>query len=153
MGKVRNILETKGNAGVFVSPDTNVFTALELMFEKNIGALLVLEHGKFIGIFTERDYARKVILRGKSSKKIPIKEIMTTDPPTVSSDTTIEECMWLMTNRFIRHLPVIDDGKLMGIISIGDVVKFIIEEQKFIIKNLECYITGSEFLDSDSDKA
>jgi len=145
MGKVRNILETKGSTGIFVTPDTNVFTALELMFEKNIGALLVLEEEKFIGIFTERDYARKVILRGKSSKKVPVKEIMTENPPTVSSDTSIEECMWLMTNRFIRHLPVIDKGKLMGIISIGDVVKFIIEEQKFIIGNLEHYITGSAY--------
>lgn len=149
MGKVRNILEKKGNNGIFISPDTTVFTALELMFEKNIGALLVLEHEKFIGIFTERDYARKVILRGKSSKKVPVREIMTVDPPTVSTDTSIEDCMWLMTNRFIRHLPVIDDDKLMGIISIGDVVKYIIEEQKFIIKNLECYITGSELLDTD----
>ncbi|HWV72912.1 MAG TPA: CBS domain-containing protein [Pseudosphingobacterium sp.] len=149
MGKVRNILEKKGNTGIFVSPDATVFTALELMFEKNIGALLVLEHEKFIGIFTERDYARKVILRGKSSKKVPVREIMTVDPPTVSTDTSIEDCMWLMTNRFIRHLPVIDNGELMGIVSIGDVVKYIIEEQKFIIKNLECYITGSELLDTD----
>lgn len=149
MGQVRNILEKKGNTGIFVSPDVTVFTALELMFEKNIGALLVLEHEKFIGIFTERDYARKVILRGKSSKKVPVREIMTVDPPTVSTDTSIENCMWLMTNRFIRHLPVIDNGELMGIISIGDVVKYIIEEQKFIIKNLECYITGSELLDTD----
>lgn len=149
MGTVRNILEKKGNNGIFISPDTTVFTALELMFEKNIGALLVLEHEKFIGIFTERDYARKVILRGKSSKKVPVREIMTVDPPTVSTDTSIEDCMWLMTNRFIRHLPVIDNGELMGIISIGDVVKYIIEEQKFIIKNLECYITGSELLDTD----
>ncbi|SMC90635.1 CBS domain-containing protein [Pedobacter nyackensis] len=143
MGKVRNILQGKTHSAIYVSPTTTVFEALELMFEKNIGSLLVMDHEKFIGIFTERDYARKVILKGKSSKKIPISEIMTENPPTVTSENTIEECMWLMTNKFIRHLPVIDDGKLTGIISIGDVVKYIIEEQKFIIGNLEHYITGS----------
>jgi len=143
MGKVRNILQGKSNSAIFVSPDVTVFEALELMFEKNIGSLLVMEQDQFIGIFTERDYARKVILKGKSSKNIKIKEIMTENALTVCSDTTIEECMWLMTNKFIRHLPVIDDGKLTGIISIGDVVKYIIEEQKFIIGNLEHYITGS----------
>lgn len=143
MGKVRNILQAKSTSIIFVSPDTTVFEALELMFEKNIGALLVMEHEKFIGIFTERDYARKVILKGKSSKEIQVREIMIENPLTVSSDNTIEDCMWLMTNKFIRHLPVIDDGKLRGIISIGDVVKYIIEEQKFIIGNLEHYITGS----------
>lgn len=143
MGKVRNILQAKSTSIIFVSPDTTVFEALELMFEKNIGALLVMEQEKFIGIFTERDYARKVILKGKSSKEIQVREIMIENPLTVSSDNTIEDCMWLMTNKFIRHLPVIDDGKLRGIISIGDVVKYIIEEQKFIIGNLEHYITGS----------
>ncbi|WEK21163.1 MAG: CBS domain-containing protein [Candidatus Pedobacter colombiensis] len=143
MGKVRNVLQGKTNPVIFVSPDTTVFEALELMFEKNIGALLVMEQEKFIGIFTERDYARKVILKGKSSKEIPVKEIMTENPVVVSSDTTIEECMWLMTNKFTRHLPVIDNNKLTGIVSIGDVVKFIIDEQKFIIGNLEHYITGS----------
>lgn len=143
MGKVRNILQAKGTSIIFVSPDTTVFEALELMFEKNIGALLVMEQEKFIGIFTERDYARKVILKGKASKEIQVREIMIENPLTVSSDNTIEDCMWLMTNKFIRHLPVIDDGKLSGIISIGDVVKYIIEEQKFIIGNLEHYITGS----------
>jgi CBS domain-containing protein len=143
MGKVRNILQGKGNTVIFVSPETTVFEALELMFEKNIGALLVMEEGKYLGIFTERDYARKVILEGKSSKQVLIREIMTDSALSVSSDTTIEECMWLMTNKYIRHLPVIDDGKLIGIISIGDVVKYIIEEQKFIIGNLEHYITGT----------
>lgn len=143
MGKVRNILQVKGNSTISVSSDTNVFSALELMFERNIGALLVIDQGKFIGIFTERDYARKVILKGKSSKEIPVREIMTENPPSVSSENTIEECMWLMTNKFIRHLPVIDDGKLVGLISIGDVVKYIIDEQKFIIGNLENYITGN----------
>jgi CBS domain-containing protein len=143
MGKVRNVLQGKTSPVIFVSPDTTVFEALELMFEKNIGALLVMEQEKFIGIFTERDYARKVILKGKSSKEIPVKEIMTENPVVVTSDTSVEECMWLMTNKFTRHLPVIDDNKLTGIVSIGDLVKFIIDEQKFIIGNLEHYITGS----------
>ncbi|HAL83311.1 MAG TPA: histidine kinase [Mucilaginibacter sp.] len=119
-----------------------VFEALELMFEKNIGAILVMEQGEFIGIFTERDYARKVILKGRASKEILIREAMTDNPTTVSSDNTIEDCMTLMTNHFIRHLPVVDDDKIVGIVSIGDVVKYIIEEQKFIIENMEHYIKG-----------
>lgn len=143
MGKVRNILQGKTHPNVYLSPETTVFEALELMFEKNIGSILVMDQEKFKGIFTERDYARKVILKGKSSKNIPVSEIMTKNPLTVSSDNTIEECMWLMTNKFVRHLPVIDHGQLIGIISIGDVVKYIIEEQKFIIGHLEHYITGS----------
>ena len=142
MGKVRNILQAKSKSLIFVSPDITVFEALELMFEKNIGALLVVDEGEFIGIFTERDYARKVILKGKASKETLIREIMTEDPIVVCPDNTIEDCMRLMTNRFIRHLPVIDDGKLRGIVSIGDVVKYIIEEQKFIIENMEHYIKG-----------
>ncbi|NEU08897.1 CBS domain-containing protein [Flavihumibacter sp. R14] len=143
MGKVRNILQSKNNSTFSVNPDSTVFEALELMVEKNVGALLVMEQENFIGIFTERDYARKVILKGKASKETPIREIMTEDPITVSPDNSIEDCMRLMTNKFIRHLPVVDNGKLIGIISIGDVVKFIIEEQRFIIENLEHYITGT----------
>jgi len=143
MGKVRNILKTKGKAKFSVSPDTSVYNALELMCEKSVGALLVMNNGKFVGIFTERDYARKVILKGKASKEMLIGEIMTEHPATVSPDNTIEDCMRLMTNKFIRHLPVIEDGELIGIISIGDVVKYIIEEQKSIIENLENYITGT----------
>lgn len=142
MGKVINVLQGKTNSVIFVSPDTTVFDALEVMFEKNIGAILVMKQEKFVGIMTERDYARKVILKGKSSKDTQVKEIMTKNPITVSSDTTIEQCMWLMTNKFTRHLPVIDDNKLTGIVSIGDIVKHIIDEQKFIIGNLEHYITG-----------
>ncbi|MDB5111502.1 MAG: histidine kinase [Mucilaginibacter sp.] len=143
MGKVRNILQAKSQSPIFISPDITVFEALELMVEKNIGALLVMDDGEFIGIFTERDYARKVILKGKASKETLIGEIMTEKPAVVSSGNTIEDCMRLMTNKFTRHLPVIDDGKLMGIVSIGDVVKYIIEEQKFIIENMEHYIKGA----------
>jgi CBS domain-containing protein len=143
MGIVRNILQTKNDASIFVTPETTVFQSLQLMVEKNIGALLVMDQQALLGIFTERDYARKVILQGKSSKQTPIRDIMTENPLTVTSDNTIEECMWLMTSRYIRHLPVVDNGKLSGIISIGDLVKYIIEEQKFIIGNLQHYITGS----------
>jgi len=142
MGKVRNVLQAKGNSIISVSPASTVYDALELMVEKNVGALLVTNSGKLLGIFTERDYARKVILRGKSSKETLIAEIMTEHLTSVTPDNTIEECMQLMTNKFIRHLPVVDGGDLIGIISIGDIVKYIIEEQRFIIENLEQYITG-----------
>ena len=142
MGAVNNILITKGNDTFTITPETMVYTALEIMVEKNVSALLVLEDGKLAGIFSERDYARKVILKGKASKETIIGEIMTRDLITVSSDTSLETCMRLMTGKFIRHLPVVDNGRLSGIISIGDVVKYIIEEQKFIIENMEHYITG-----------
>jgi CBS domain-containing protein len=143
MGKVRNILERKRPDIFSISPDDTVYDALELMVDKNVGALLVLEDQQLIGIFTERDYARKVILKGKASKETLIREIMVETPITVSPENTIEECMQLMTNKFIRHLPVTSLGAVIGVISIGDVVKFIIEEQKFIIENLEHYITGT----------
>ncbi|WP_026897223.1 CBS domain-containing protein [Daejeonella oryzae] len=143
MGKVRNVLKAKSSSTISISPDNSVFEALELMVEKNIGALLVIEQTTFTGIFTERDYARKIILKGKASKDTPIREIMTPNPITVNLDTTIEECMHIMTNKFIRHLPVMEKEELIGIISIGDVVKYIIDEQKFIIQNLEHYIAGT----------
>ena len=142
MGTVRNILQIKGNAVHSVSPDTSVYDALESLEEKNLGALVVVDNGKLIGIFTERDYARKVILKGRSSKDTLVRDIMSGQPIYVTPDTTIEECMHLMTNKFIRHLPVIDRDELIGVISIGDVVKFVIKEKDFIIENLEHYITG-----------
>ena len=141
MGKVRDIIQTKGNAMYSVPSTVTVYQALEVMFEKNIGALLVIDNGKFSGIFTERHYARKIALRGKSSKETLIGEIMTERPVTVTCDTRIDECMKIMTGKKIRHLPVMDNGELAGLISVGDVVKYIIEEQKFIIENLEQYIT------------
>ena len=141
MGKVRNIIKAKGNAIFSVPSTVMVYQALEIMFEKNIGSLLVINDGRFIGIFTERHYARKLILRGKSSKETTIGEIMTEGPVTVTCDTSIEECMKIMTEKKIRHLPVMEDNKLVGLISVGDVVKFIIQEQKFIIENLEQYIS------------
>ncbi|HMJ67726.1 MAG TPA: CBS domain-containing protein [Cyclobacteriaceae bacterium] len=142
MGKVRNILEGKGNNIFSVEPTTIVYAAIETMAQKNIGGLLICENGKLVGIFTERDYARKLILKGKSSKDTTIGDLMTKNPFTVSLDSSIEECMELMSNRRIRHLPVVENGELVGVISIGDVVRFIIEEQKSIIAHLESYIAG-----------
>lgn len=119
-----------------------VYKAIEQMCERNIGGLLIVENGKLTGIFTERDYARKLILKGKSSKDTPISELMTPNPFTVAADNTIEDCMNLMTQKHIRHLPVVDGDKLVGVISIGDVVKQIIDDQKSIIEHLEHYITS-----------
>jgi CBS domain-containing protein len=142
MGKVRDILRTKGNSVYSVEPSMMVYHAIERMCEKNIGGLLIVENGRLEGIFTERDYARKLILKGKSSKTTPISELMTENPITVTPDNSIEDCMNLMTSKFIRHLPVVEGDKLVGLISIGDVVKHIIEEQKGIIEYLENYISG-----------
>ena len=143
MGKVKNILQAKGVSIVSVEPGITVYKAIELMSEKNISSLLITDPaGKLLGIFTERDYARKLILKGKSSKDTLIKELMTQNPVTVSSDNSIEDCMKVMSDKHIRHLPVVDNGDVKGMISIGDLVRFIIEEQKGIIENLEQYITG-----------
>jgi CBS domain-containing protein len=142
MINVRDILQDKGKDIWQVKPETSVFEALKLMAEKNIGALLVCDGEKLAGIFSERDYARKVILKGKASKETLVKEIMTSVVVTVRYGQTVEECMSLMTQYRIRHLPVVDGEKLCGVISIGDVVKAIISDQEFTIKQLENYITG-----------
>jgi len=142
MGKVRDILKSKGGAVFSVEPTITVYNAIEQMCDRNIGGLLIVENGKLAGIFTERDYARKLILKGKSSKDTHISELMTPSPFTVTADNTIEDCMNLMTQKHIRHLPVVDGDKLVGVISIGDVVKQIIEDQKSIIEHLEHYITS-----------
>jgi CBS domain-containing protein len=142
MGWVRNILEEKGHAVVSVPPSVTAFNALEVMRDMNVGGLLVVDQDRLVGIFTERDYARKVILQGKTSREIQVSELMTPNPITVTPDTSIEECMGLMTNKFIRHLPVTEGDKIVGVISIGDVVRFIIDEQRYIIEHLEHYITG-----------
>jgi len=140
---ISHLLQDKGQAVWSVSPDTTVFDALKLMAEKNVGALLVLDKDKLVGIFSERDYARKVILKGKSSKETPVKEIMSEEVLYVRPNQSIEECMALMTNKRIRHLPVMEGNQLLGIISIGDVVKAVISEQEFVIHQLENYITGT----------
>jgi CBS domain-containing protein len=140
---VRQILESKGYQVWWTQPDATVYDALQLMSEKDVGALVVLESdGKLAGIFSERDYARKVILFGKNSKDTPVGEIMTASVFTVEPGEPIEKCMELMTARHIRHLPVVEDKRVIGIISIGDVVKAVISQKEFVIEQLENYITG-----------
>lgn len=142
MTTVRKLLQKKGQDVWSTSPESSVYSALEIMAEKNIGALVVLDGSKVAGMFSERDYARKVVLKGRASREIPVGEIMTPDPITVRPDQTVQECMALMTEKHVRHLPVIDEGRLVGIISIGDVVKEIIAEQSAVIDHLTGYITG-----------
>ena len=139
---VRQLLQAKGRDVWSIAPDAWVFDALKLMAEKGIGALLVLEGETLVGILSERDYARKVILKDKSPMDTPVKEIMTQQVVTVSPEQSIQECMGLMTNKRVRHLPVLEDDRLAGIISIGDVVKAIISQQEFMIEQLERYIEG-----------
>ena len=142
MKTVAQLLRTKGHQVLSVSPDIPVFEALEVMAEKNVGALLVLEGERLVGIFSERDYARKVILKGKASKETPVREIMSSHVLYIRPEQTIEDCMALMTDKRVRHLPVMEEEKLMGVISIGDVVKAVIAEQEFMIEQLQNYITG-----------
>jgi CBS domain-containing protein len=142
MKTVRQILLAKGNNVWAVDPDDTVYDALKLMAEKDVGALLVLKDESLVGIFSERDYARKMILKGRHSKDTPVHEVMTADPICVDSGRTVDECMELMTERHIRHLPVLDQGRHSGVISIGDVVKAIITDQQGTIHHLEDYITG-----------
>jgi CBS domain-containing protein len=143
MKTAANLLKSKAHQSVYsITPEASVFDALALMADKNIGALLVLEAEEVAGIITERDYARKIVLMSRSSKVTPVREIMTPAVMCVRPDQTSEECMVLMTENRLRHLPVVDEGKLIGIISIGDLVKDIIAEQKFTIEQLEHYISG-----------
>jgi CBS domain-containing protein len=144
MSIVKNILQKKGNAVHSISPDRSVYDALEELEEKNIGSLVVVDNGKLTGIFTERDYARKVILKGRSSKDTLVRDIMSSPPLFVNPNNTLDECMQLMTDKFIRHLPVLENDELIGVISIGDIVKYTIYEKDFIIGNLEHYITGQK---------
>ena len=139
---VRQILQSKGGRIWSVAPHATVFEALMLMAEKDIGAVTVVEGGKLVGIFSERDYARKVVLKGRSSKDTEVAELMTPDVFYVHPDQTIEECMALMTKRHIRHLPVLDGDDLVGIITIGDAVQAVIADQEVMISSLENYIRG-----------
>jgi CBS domain-containing protein len=139
---VAHILEKKGQDVWSVPSGTSVLDALSLMAERNIGALVVADDGVLTGIVSERDYARKVILKGRESRNTTVGEIMTADPVTVSPVDSVDECMALMTDNRFRHLPVVKDGELLGVISIGDVVGAVIDEQQFIIDQLEGYITG-----------
>jgi len=143
MTTVARILESKADKTVFsIDPAASVFDAVRSMAENGIGALLVVGGGAIVGIITERDYARKIVLLGRSSKETPVREIMTSPVMYVRPDQTSEECMALMTENRLRHLPVIAGGRLIGLVSIGDLVKDIISEQRFTIEQLEHYIMG-----------
>lgn len=142
MKTIGHLLDAKGRDIWSVSPDASVLEAIELMAEKEVGALVVMEDARPVGIVSERDYARKVILKGRSSKACRVAEIMTARVIYAEPGQSVEECMALMTERRVRHLPVMDEGRLVGVISIGDLVKAIIAEQKFIIEQLEQYISG-----------
>ncbi len=140
MKTVQQLLESKRTSLVSVAPSSTVLDALKVMAEKEIGAVVVIEDGHLAGIFSERDYARKVVLQGKASKDTPVREIMTEKVVCVRPEQTIEDCMGLMTDKRIRHLPVLDHKKVIGVISIGDVVKEMLSEKEFVIKQLESYI-------------
>ena len=142
MSQVRHLLQTKGSTIFSVAPDAPVLEAIKQMAEHRIGALLVLANGELVGVISERDYARKVILQGKSSSQTAVSDIMSGTPITVGPDTDVFDCMRLCTDRRIRHLPVVEDGKLVGVISIGDLVKAVIDAQAEQIEHLERYITG-----------
>ena len=143
MKSVAQVLRSKAEQSVqTIAPSASVLDAVKLMAEKNIGALLVMDGANVVGIITERDYARKIVLLGRSSKDTPVRDIMTSPVMYVRPDQTNEECMALMTDQRVRHLPIMDNGKLVGLISIGDLVKDIISEQRFIIDQLEHYIMG-----------
>jgi CBS domain-containing protein len=142
MKTLKQLLDDKGRDVWTIGPDMSVYDAVKLMAEKEIGALLVVEGEKPVGMVTERDYARKVILRGRTSQDALVSEIMTTHVLCARPDQSVEECMAIMTERRVRHLPVIENKKLIGMVSIGDLVKAIIDEQQFIIQQLEHYITG-----------
>ncbi len=140
---VSNILKEKGSTVYHITPDSSVFEAIKLMSEKRIGALVVLEDESLRGIISERDYRDKVILKGRTSKTTTVKEIMTSDVYWVPPDATIKKCMALMTEKKFRHLPVMENDKVVGVISIGDLVKQIISDQKVEINHLKNYIVGS----------
>lgn len=142
IGTVGAILAHKGSEVFSVEPELMVFDAIQLMSDKGIGAVLVIKGGKLIGILSERDYTRKVVLKGKSSKQTPVSEIMSVDLVTVTANDTVEECMRIMTENRVRHLPVLEGEKVIGVVSIGNLVNWIISSQKSAIDQLHNYITG-----------
>jgi len=143
MKNAGDILRGKGTQTYTTDPGSTVFQALEQMADKDVGALLVFDGDRMVGLISERDYARKVILKNKVSKDTPVADIMSTEMVTVSPSTDLETCMQLITEHRVRHLPVVEDGRVVGIVSIGDIVKGIIEHKEFIITQLEKYIKGS----------
>lgn len=140
---IGSILEQKGRTVHSVAPEASVYEALKLMAEVNVGALPVLESDKLIGIVSERDYARKIVLVGRTSPDTPVRDIMSTSVVCTSPERTVKDCMAIMTKRGIRHLPVLDHKRVVGIVSIGDLVKTIIKDQEYVIEQLEHYIQGS----------
>lgn len=146
MTMINQLLKVKGHGCFSVGPDETVYAAIQKMAEKNIGSVLVMDRATLVGIFTERDYARNVVLKGRSSPQILVRDIMSTQVAYVEPDDTVEDCMALMTEKRVRHLPVVEDEAVVGIISIGDLVKSIIDDQRFTIDQLETYIRGELYV-------
>jgi CBS domain-containing protein len=143
MYTIRTILKNKGSAHVWsVSPRDTVLEAIKLMARERIGAVLVLEHDRLVGILTERDYARKIILQGRKSADTLVEEIMTREVATATPDMNAQQCLAMMTEGFFRHLPVFEEGRMVGLVSIGDLVKAVIDDQRIVIQELERYVTG-----------
>ena len=142
MTTVKHVLDNKGHGVHFIHPDASVFDALKIMEAYNIGSLLVLNDGELVGIISERDYARKIVLKGRTSLATLVREIMSTKVICARPDQSVQECMAVMTARAVRHLPVLEGERLVGIVSIGDMVKSVISDQKFIIEQLEHFIHG-----------
>ena len=142
MKKVSNLIYQKGNTVTVIDASKSVYDALEIMVQKNIGALVVYEHDSFVGVVTERDYAQKVIVKGKHSYNTLVSEIMQINPATVKFEDTIEKCMELMSDKHIRYLPVLADNHVVGLVSMGDLVRYIIEDQKDTINHLQNFISG-----------
>lgn len=142
-GTIRSVLKRKGSEVWFVMPDKTVYEAIERMAEKAVGALLVISDGKLVGIISERDYARKVILKGRSSRTTFVREIMTSPVISVTSGQSVDECMDIMTRNRIRHLPIIENDQVLGVISIGDLVKWLVSEQEETIVHLQNYISSN----------
>ena len=142
MRTVNDILQEKGAEVYSISPDAKVYDALQMMADKNVGALMVIENDTTMGLVSERDYARKIVLKGKLSRDVPVRDIMTTEMVCVHPNEDVERCMELMTNKRVRHLPVFDGDRLMGLVSIGDIVNTIIRHKEEIIEQLENYIMG-----------
>ena len=146
MTMIKQILKVKGHDYFSVGPDETVYAAIEKLAEKNVGSVLVMNGATLVGMFTERDYARNVVLRGRSSPQTLVRDIMSTQVAYVEPDDTVEDCMALMTEKRVRHLPVLEDEAVVGVISIGDLVKSIIDDQRFTINQLETYISGEVYV-------
>ena len=143
MTTVKHVLDQKGYDVYFIHPDASVFDAIKMMAENNIGSLVVLDDGKLVGLIAERHYAREIILRGRTSRGTLVRDIMSKEVICARPDQPVEECMAMMTAKGVRHLPVLEHGRLVGIVSIGDMVKSVISDQKFMIEQLEHFIQGA----------